>query len=354
MKRCMRALSHQLVGTRTDGVKYQYPVADVHGIKDGQVLGQDNWGNKTIVSESIEHMRERCKILRFTTPPSQLNRKYALGFVPTMGNLHDGHMALIEASQAECAFTAVSIFVNPTQFGPNEDFDKYPRTIERDLKLLIDAEVDAVWLPTKQMMYPEGYKMYVEYEGIHDHYEAKNRKDFFRGVSTVCTKLFTVVNPNVVYVGQKDALQCVVLKRLVEDFNMECKVTVCPTVREEDGLAFSSRNQYLSPTERKEAVVLYRALREAKVAYEQIAGEEHVKGSAVLPTAGELRRIAGRVFEGTNVKPIYIGIGRPLTMKEIPDEEQVPKGSFIHCAAMLGTTRLLDVLRLGFSEDDYW
>ena len=189
------------------------------------------------VHRSLEEMRERGAILRDTTPASRLNRKYAVGFVPTMGALHEAHLALIEASQAECVFTVVSIYVNPTQFGPDEDLDAYPRQLERDMRILAEAGVDSVFLPTNEQMYPKGFRTFLHYDGIEERPEAKARADHFRGVATVCSKLFNLVRPNMVYIGQKDALQCVVLRALVRDYNLDMGVTVCPIVREIDGLA---------------------------------------------------------------------------------------------------------------------
>ena len=192
---------------------------------------------KTHVHRELKEMRERARVLRFTTPPSRANRRYALGYVPTMGALHDGHMALIEASQAECVFTCVSIFVNPTQFSTPEEAEQYPSHLERDLRILAEAGVDSVFLPTKDQLYPPGFKLFLNYEGIEEHAEGKSRDGHFKGVATVCNKLFNLVLPNMVYIGQKDALQCVVLRALIRDYNMDMGLTVCPTVRDIDGLA---------------------------------------------------------------------------------------------------------------------
>eukprot|EP00659_Diplonema_papillatum_P014661 gene14661-22421_t len=182
-------------------------------------------------------MRERSRALRRAAPENLNGKRYALGFVPTMGALHEAHMALVKASKSECVSTVVSIYVNPKQFGANEDLSKYPRTLRRDLKILADAGVDAVFVPSSGDMYPPGFKMYADYEGIESRREAQSRHQHFRGVSTVCLKLFNIVSPSMVYCGQKDAMQCLVLKALINDFNLETGLTVRPIVREVDGLA---------------------------------------------------------------------------------------------------------------------
>eukprot|EP01061_Rhynchopus_euleeides_P019721 TRINITY_DN32354_c0_g1_i1.p1 TRINITY_DN32354_c0_g1~~TRINITY_DN32354_c0_g1_i1.p1 ORF type:complete len:280 (+),score=54.66 TRINITY_DN32354_c0_g1_i1:51-890(+) len=198
------------------------------------------------VTREWKSMLDRGRMLRFSTPPSRLNRKYAVGYVPTMGGLHEGHLALIEASQAECVFTVASIFLNPKQFGANEDLDTYPADLERDIRILAEAGVDSLFLPTADQLYPPGFKMYLDYEGIEEHPEGRSRRDHFRGVATICNKLFNIVNPNMVYVGQKDALQCIVLRSLIRDYNLDMGLTVCPTVREIDGLAMRYAFEWLT------------------------------------------------------------------------------------------------------------
>ncbi len=197
-----------------------------------------------------------------------------LGFVPTMGALHQGHASLVRASKAQCQATAVSIFVNPLQFGPTEDLDKYPRTMERDSKLLQELGVDVLYAPTASEMYPAGATTYVEVSGISDRLDGGSRPGHFRGVATVVAKLLEIVRPDRAFFGQKDAAQVAVLRRMVRDLDMDVEVVVCPIVREKDGLAMSSRNAYLSPTERKQALVLNRSL--MRVQHVADAGERDV------------------------------------------------------------------------------
>ncbi|KAJ9466466.1 Pantothenate synthetase (panC) [Diplonema papillatum] len=303
-----------------------------------------------------KHMSERSAILRFTTPPSRLNRKYALGFVPTMGALHDAHMALVEASQAECVFTAVSIYVNPKQFGTNEDLSKYPRTLKRDLQILAEAQVDVAFVPSSEDMYPPGFKMYADYEGIENRLEAQSRHGHFRGVSTVCLKLFNIVNPSTVYCGQKDAMQCLVLKSLINDFNLNTKLTVCPIVREIDGLAMSSRNVYLSPEHRAEAPAIYQSLSEVNRYYCDLMRTDKRKLALELPTAEQIKQMLltalnSRLKSGTID---YISIGSEDDMLELQDETEVLPGSFVSVVVRFGATRLLDAIRIGHSEEEYW
>ncbi|MCR4394819.1 MAG: pantoate--beta-alanine ligase, partial [Dehalococcoidales bacterium] len=184
------------------------------------------------------------------------NLKGTVGFVPTMGYLHEGHLSLVRRSRSENDYTVVSIFVNPTQFGPNEDFDRYPRDYPRDFALLEKENVDCVFLPPVKEMYPEGYSTWVDVYKVTERLEGAIRPGHFRGVATVVTKLFNIVQPDRAYFGQKDAQQCVVIKKMVADLNMNLEIVICPTVREPDGLAMSSRNVYLSPEERQQAPVL--------------------------------------------------------------------------------------------------
>lgn len=187
-----------------------------------------------------------------------------LGFVPTMGALHEGHASLVRRSAAENARTLVSIFVNPTQFGPNEDLAKYPRTLEADLKLCEQAGASAVFTPNNEMMYPPGFCSWVTVEGLGDRLCGASRRGHFKGVTTVVSKLFHIVEPTRAYFGQKDAQQALILRRMVRDLDMPLELIVCPIVREPDGLAMSSRNRYLSEDERRRAVGLSKALFQAQ------------------------------------------------------------------------------------------
>lgn len=187
-------------------------------------------------------------------------RAGSIGLVPTMGYLHQGHLSLVEASRAQNRFTVMSIFVNPTQFGPGEDFERYPRDLERDRALAEAAGVDLLFHPEAAEMYPAGYRTYVTVEGLSERLCGQFRPGHFRGVATVVSKLFHLVQPRRAYFGQKDAQQVAVLRKMVRDLDFDLEIVVCPTVRESDGLALSSRNVYLSPQERQAATVLSRAL----------------------------------------------------------------------------------------------
>jgi pantoate--beta-alanine ligase len=179
-----------------------------------------------------------------------------IGVVPTMGALHDGHLSLVRASNDDCDFTVVTVFVNPTQFGPHEDFERYPRTLDRDIELLASCRVDLVFAPTNQEMYPAGFSTYVEPPKVAEPLEGQCRPGHFRGVATVVLKLFNSVPADVAYFGQKDYQQSLVIRKMVEDLNVPVSIRVCPTVREPDGLAMSSRNAYLSPAQRQQALAL--------------------------------------------------------------------------------------------------
>jgi pantoate--beta-alanine ligase len=237
------------------------------------------------------------------------------GLVPTMGALHPGHASLVQAARKECAHVGVSIFVNPAQFSPGEDLKNYPRTIQRDLDLLENLGVDVVWTPTAESMYPPHFQTWVRVEALELPLEGSSRPGHFRGVATVVAKLFNCFRPDKAYFGQKDAQQVVVLKRMITDLDFPVEMVICPTVRDSDGLALSSRNAYLNPEERKAAAVLYRALNAAKEQFrkgernaevlrstmrsilqsEPLAGEQYV--SAADPeTLGELHTINDHVL----------------------------------------------------------
>jgi pantoate--beta-alanine ligase len=209
-----------------------------------------------------------------------------VGLVPTMGFLHAGHISLVERARRECASVAASIFVNPAQFGPNEDLAKYPRDLPRDLALLEAAGADLVWTPAPEVVYPPGFQTWITVEGLTARLEGAQRPGHFRGVTTVVAKLFNAVGPQKAYFGQKDAQQAAVIRRMTRDLNFPIEIIVCPTVREADGLAMSSRNTYLNPEERKAATVLFRALSAAKAAYESGERDAH-------PDRDDQRRAAG-------------------------------------------------------------
>lgn len=252
-----------------------------------------------------------------------------LGFVPTMGYLHDGHLSLVRQAKAECASVVVSIFVNPTQFGPNEDFAAYPRDTERDLHLLERVQTDVVWLPTIETLYPPGFQTWIIVEEITRPLEGAMRPGHFRGVATVVAKLFNAVQPDKAYFGQKDAQQVAVIRQMVRDLNFALEVVTCPTAREPDGLAMSSRNVYLNPEERRAATVLSRALQAAQHAYRN--GERN---------AENLRQTMLAVL---NAEPLarvqYVSCAHPQTLAEL---ETVTDGALLSMAVYIGKTRLID------------
>jgi pantoate--beta-alanine ligase len=253
----------------------------------------------------------------------------SLGFVPTMGALHAGHISLVRAARAQCDVIAASIFVNPTQFGPNEDFAKYPRTFDQDRALLEAEGVALIFAPTPDEMYPSGASTIVEVEGIGDRLDGASRPGHFRGVATVVAKLFHIVAPDKAFFGQKDAAQVAVLRRMVRDLNFDLELIVCPTVRESDVLALSSRNRYLSAQERAQALVLSQALNAISAAYR--AGEKNVarlldEGRAVMAQEPEVRLD-------------YFAIVDPDTL--LPLNDAAP-GALVAVAAHVGSTRLID------------
>src|SRR5258707_4702930 len=187
-----------------------------------------------------------------------------VGLVPTMGALHEGHLSLIRRARSDCSRVYASIFLNPTQFGPNEDLSKYPRTFERDVEQLTDAGVDILFAPDTKEIYPAGFRSYVNVEGLSERLEGKSRPGHFRGVATVVLKLFQIMQPQFAYFGRKDAQQVRILQQMATDLNLNVEIVVCPVVREPDGLALSSRNTYLNAEERRAATVLQRALDEAR------------------------------------------------------------------------------------------
>ncbi|GAB4527709.1 MAG: pantoate--beta-alanine ligase [Anaerolineales bacterium] len=256
-----------------------------------------------------------------------------VGFVPTMGYLHEGHLSLVRRARAECASVVVSIFVNPTQFGPNEDLDAYPRNLERDLSLLQAEGVDLVWTPTPEVMYPPGYQTWVNVEEVTQPLEGAQRPGHFRGVTTVVAKLFNAVQPQRAYFGQKDAQQAAVIRQMVRDLNFPLEVIVCPIVREPDGLAMSSRNVYLNPQERQAATVLYRALTAAAAAFE--AGERD---------ADRLRTLMAETIDAEPLaRRQYVSCAHPDTLEELHGPIQ---RALLSMAVFVGKTRLIDNLVL--------
>jgi pantoate--beta-alanine ligase len=255
--------------------------------------------------------------------------KKKVGLVPTMGALHTGHASLIDTAASQCDFVVVSIFVNPTQFGPREDFSAYPRPMEKDLALCKAHGVDVVFAPSAGEMYGEGGLTWVDVEKLSEPLCGQFRPGHFRGVTTVCAKLFNIVRPDLAFFGQKDAQQAVLIRRMVSDLNMPLEIVVCPTVRESDGLAMSSRNQYLSSKERAQAATLYRALSNAQ---DQIAAGVRDATRLTAGIAEILHQVPGlqiqyaSIVDAESLQPLDPVAGRVL----------------MAVAVRLGTTRLID------------
>ena len=249
-----------------------------------------------------------------------------IGLVPTMGSLHEGHMSLVRRACNENAATVVSIFVNPTQFAPADDYINYPRGINSDLTKLKDAGVDFVFSPSKDEMYPVGFDSYVDVGRIGTRLEGISRPGHLRGVATVVCKLLSIIRPDRAYFGQKDAQQGLVINRLNSDLNLGAEIVMCPTVREPDGLAFSSRNSYLSPMERKASIVLYRAL-----------------SQAIDMTTVDAREIRERVLSALQAEPMvevdYVSVADTKTLEELYFLE---RPALVSIAVRIGKTRLID------------
>jgi pantoate--beta-alanine ligase len=252
-----------------------------------------------------------------------------LGLVPTMGALHEGHLALVRAARAQCDAVAVSIFVNPTQFGPKEDLSKYPRPFDRDCRLLEREGVDILFAPSVEEMYPTGEGTWVLVEGLSEKLDGRSRPGHFRGVTTIVAKLFHIIEPDVAFFGQKDAAQLAVIRRMIRDLNFPVEIIGCPIMREEDGLAMSSRNAYLNREERARALVLQRALQRAQQEFQ--AGER---------IAAKLISAAKEVFADTpKVVLDYFEIVDPDMLDPV---ERISKQTLVAVAAYVGSTRLID------------
>jgi len=254
-----------------------------------------------------------------------------IGFVPTMGALHAGHLSLIERAKRECSPVIASMFVNPKQFGPNEDFSKYPRTMESDSEKLQGAGVDFLFAPEPREIYPDGFATYVNVDGLSDRLEGRSRPGHFRGVTTVVMKLLQIVQPNFAYFGRKDAQQSRLIAQMVRDLNLDTEIVVCPPVREPDGLALSSRNAYLNPEERKAATVLHRALEAART--ELVAGLRDA-----LQLQGSLRNKLDR-------EPLArVDYAEVVDAETFEPVVRVSRPSYIVLAVFVGKTRLIDNL----------
>jgi pantoate--beta-alanine ligase len=277
------------------------------------------------ILRSVEEMRVACRKAR--------SGDARLGFVPTMGALHEGHLSLVRSSRVQCAVTAVSIFVNPKQFGPNEDFSCYPRDFERDRKMLEAEGVELLFSPSVEEMYRPNEFSYVEVAGMSERLCGRSRPGHFRGVTTVVAKLFNIVQPDRAYFGQKDAAQVAIIQKMVRDLNFDVEIMVCPIIREKDGLAMSSRNAYLGAAERKQALALYRAL--CRVQREADMGE---RSAEKLVSLGKLV-----IAEEAGVKLDYLEIVNPESLEAVPN---ISRGALVAIAGFVGRTRLIDNILL--------
>lgn len=280
-----------------------------------------------IVTRAIAEIR----VARWEDPSLQW------GLVPTMGYLHEGHLSLVRRARSENDRVAVSIYVNPTQFAPDEDLDVYPRDMERDLRILREEEVDVVFAPDDEVMYGPGFQTEVRVRELTQLLEGASRPTHFQGVTTVVAKLFNIVQPHRAYFGQKDAQQAVVVRRMVQDLNFNLDVVVCPIVREEDGLAQSSRNERLTPEQRAAAPVLHRALHAARSALQ--SGERR---------GDRLREIMARVVEAEPLARVdYVSVANPGTLREL---DLVHDDALLSLAVYFGDVRLIDNMPVNVPE----
>jgi pantoate--beta-alanine ligase len=277
------------------------------------------------IISTVSETRAACRVAR-----AQGKR---LGLVPTMGALHEGHLSLVRAAKVQCDAVAVSLFVNPTQFGPAEDLAKYPRPFERDRELLEKEGVAILFAPSVDEMYPKGEATWVVVEGLSERLDGRSRPGHFRGVTTIVLKLLHIIEPDIAFFGQKDAAQSAVIRRLVRDLNFPVEIVICPIVREPDGLAMSSRNAYLNPDERQRALALRHSLR--RVEEEFRSGERSV---------AKLIAVASAVFtQEPQVRLDYFEIVNPDTLDPV---EQIQLPTLVAVAAYVGNTRLIDNLVL--------
>src|SRR6266705_994029 len=273
------------------------------------------------IYRSIDEMHAACSNLR--------GEGKSLGFVPTMGALHEGHLSLLRAARGRSNVVAASIFVNPLQFGPQEDYARYPRNLERDHQMLEAEGVALLFAPAAEEMYPKDSTTFVSVEGLSEKLCGGSRPGHFRGVTTVVAKLFNIVEPDFAFFGQKDAAQCAIIRRMVRDLNLDVEIIVCPTVRERDGLAISSRNAYLDPQQRKSATVLYRALARIQL----LADRGERRASALLAAARDV------LAEEPQVRPDYLEIVNAENLQPVAD---ISQGALVAVAALIGNTRLID------------
>jgi pantoate--beta-alanine ligase len=256
-----------------------------------------------------------------------------IGFVPTMGALHEGHLSLVRAAKHSCRCIVVSIFVNPAQFGPNEDFSKYPRTLDKDVELLTREGVDILFAPSAEQMYDPSPAVWVDVEGLSERNEGRMRPGHFRGVATVVAKLFNIVQPDVAFFGQKDAAQLAVIRQMVRELRYPIEIAGIPIAREADGLAMSSRNVYLSPDERRQATVLSRAL---------LAGDDAFRRGVT-----DANSVITVVRQELSTEPISVDYVEVLDPNTLLPVDEIKEPALLAVAARVGTTRLLDNIVLG-------
>jgi pantoate--beta-alanine ligase len=281
------------------------------------------------VAKTIESIRSLVKATR--------RGGKTIGLIPTMGALHIGHISLIEAAIKECDFVVVSIFVNPTQFVPGEDFEKYPRPLDADLEMCRKAGVDVVFTPTPEQMYPVENLTWVNVEKLTESLCGQFRPSHFRGVTTVCTKLFNIVAPDIAYFGQKDAQQAIVIKRMVADLNMPLEIVICPTIREPNGLAVSSRNKYLNEQQKKDATNIYKSLQKCRRMI-----DDGVKETTEIIT--EMRKILQQV---PSIEIEYISIVDAETLRNI---NSIAGKVLAAVAVRIGPARLIDNILMDTGE----
>lgn len=270
-----------------------------------------------------------CKTIKeMQAEVSRRDRNKTLGFVPTMGALHEGHLSLVRLSKSNCDLSTVSIYVNPSQFGPQEDFGRYPRNLERDLALLADNGADYVFLPDNEQMYPAGYKTWVEVEGLSSILCGNSRPGHFRGVATIVLKLVQIVKPDLMFMGMKDFQQVVVLETMLRDLNSDTQIFRCPIVRESDGLAMSSRNMYLSPEERAKALCLSQTLDMARQMVD--AGTKRAE-EVILAAEDKINAAGGRID--------YISLVNGSTLQP---QDAIDQDTRMLLAVYIGNTRLID------------
>jgi len=283
------------------------------------------------IIRTVSWMKEKARLARA--------ENHVIGFIPTMGALHEGHLSLIRRARAECSRVFASIFVNPTQFGPNEDLSKYPRTFESDVAKLESAGADVLFAPDAKEIYPAGFGTYAEVEGISNRLEGRSRPGHFRGVATVVLKLFNIVQPQFAFFGRKDAQQVRILQQMTGDLNLDVELVVCPIVRELDGLALSSRNVYLSAEERRAATILHRAL--------EAASQQAKTG---VRDAAQLQQILHRVLSEEKLARVdYAEIVDAETFEPVTVIGARPV--YVLLAVHLGKTRLIDNLLIEPAQD---